>query len=132
MSNRLNRLLKNYHRHIEVPWQRGIAGKQKVLFAVYDKQDELKLRLRLTEFELVTTESGRKWKHLDLTRMFPAWMASLKYRNDYFESPQDFGTRLKKFLPYLHEQITTELEAEDCDENTVFALSGIGTLFGLG
>lgn len=131
MSNRLDRLLHSYQRHIAIPWQKGLAGKQKVLFAVYDKHDELKLQARLTEFETATVSAGHKWRHQDLSNRFPQWMASLKYRDDYFACPEDFRTRLKKFLPDMAKEINEELASEQCDETTVLGLSGIGSLFGL-
>ncbi len=92
MDNRLSRLLKNYQRHIDVPWQRGLAGKQKVLFAVYDKQDELKLQPRLTEFEMATTAARHEWHQFDITSSFPQWMSQLDYREGYFKSPTDLGS----------------------------------------
>jgi len=52
MSSRLKRLLHNYQNHISVPWQKGLAGVQKVIFVVYDKTDELRFRARLTELKL--------------------------------------------------------------------------------
>ena len=31
MSSRIARLIENYQRHIELPWQTGLAGVQKVI-----------------------------------------------------------------------------------------------------
>ena len=61
MSNRLNRLLKSYSNHISLPWITGLANEQRVLFAVYHKEDELKLRARLEEFRLATESAGHPW-----------------------------------------------------------------------
>ena len=128
MSNRLNRLLKNYHRHIEVPWQQGIAGKQRVLFAVYDKQDELKLLPRLPEFEMATTASRHQWSQFDLVPCFPKWMAQLDYHEGYFESPEDLTSCLPDFVDSLVTELREALEQQS--ENSVFALHGIASLFG--
>jgi len=32
MSSRIARLMESYQRHIELPWQPGLAGVQKVIF----------------------------------------------------------------------------------------------------
>ena len=128
MSNRLNRLLRNYQRHIEVPWQQGIAGKQKVLFAVYDKQDELKLPPRLIEFEMATTSARHEWYQFDITPCFPQWMAQLDYHEGYFESPEDIESCLPDFVESLVKQIRSKLE--QATDNSVFALTGLSSLFG--
>ena len=36
-----------------LPWQKGLAGVQKVIFVVYDKADELRFRAHLTEFSIL-------------------------------------------------------------------------------
>ncbi|MDH6829246.1 hypothetical protein M2J86_11255 [Citrobacter freundii] len=51
MSDRLSKLLKSFSSHISVPWGNNISAEEKAIFVVYDKEDELKLRARMTEFE---------------------------------------------------------------------------------
>lgn len=126
--SRLNRLLKNYQRHIDVPWQQGIAGKQKVLFAVYDKQDELKLQHRLTEFEIATTAAQHEWQQFDLTSCFPEWMTKLDYNEGYFESPEDLESCLPDYVESLVNEIRARLE--QTSDGSVFALTGVASLFG--
>ena len=41
MSSRIARLVQSYQSYIELPWEKGLAGVQKVIFAVYDKTEEL-------------------------------------------------------------------------------------------
>ena len=95
MSNRLNRLLTSYSNHISLPWISGLANEQRVLFAVYHKEDELKLRARIEEFRLATQSAGHPWLELDITRLFPDWMAQQKYREDYFEDPESLTPNTK-------------------------------------
>jgi len=128
MSNRLNRLLHNYQNHISVPWQAGLAGVQKVIFAVYDKTDELRFRAQLTEFEIATTNAQHNWCAIDITHVFPEWMATLDYKESYFASPEDIETTLDEFMQELVEKIRLQIEATDT--NTVIAIIGVGTLFG--
>ena len=128
MGNRLNRLLKSYQRHIEVPWQQGIAGKQKVLFVVYDKQDELKLQTRLPEFEMATTDAQHEWHQFDITPCFPEWMSELDYKESYFTHPSFLQTCLPDFIETLVNAIRVQLE--QTSETSVFALYGVASLFG--
>ena len=44
----------------------GLAGPQRVWLAVYDKEDERKLRLRLGLFEEATVHTGHRWLAIDL------------------------------------------------------------------
>ena len=128
MSSRLKRLLHNYQNHISVPWQKGLAGVQKVIFVVYDKTDELRFRARLTEFEIATTNAQHGWCEIDISNAFPEWMAALDYRESYFESPEDIETALDDCMQELVEKIRIKIEATDI--NTVIAIVGVGTLFG--
>lgn len=129
MSNRLERLIKSYSNFISIPWTQGLANEQRVLFAVYHKEDELKLRARVEEFKFATENSGHAWIKLDITSLFPEWMASQKYREDYFEEPESLHPKYKKFTKQSVEKLVAELEG-NVDDNTLVALVGCGTLFG--
>ena len=74
--SRIDLLRKNYQRICTLPWDRNIAGPQRVWLAVYDKEDERKLRLRLGLFEEATQQARHLWHLLDLTNAFPEWMCS--------------------------------------------------------
>ena len=68
-----------------------MAGRQRVWLAVYDKEDERKLRLRLGLFEEATHHTGHKWMAIDLTDAFANWMCgpdNASYAESYFESPE--------------------------------------------
>lgn len=88
MSSKVAKLATAYRQHLTVPWQAGLAAIQRVIFAVYDKADELRLRANVAEFELATQQAGKKWLLLDVTNAFPEWMAAQEYRDAYFESPE--------------------------------------------
>ena len=113
MSSRLNRLLNNYTNHISVPWQKGLAGVQKVIFVVYDKTDELRFRARLTEFEIATTNAQHNWCEIDISNAFPDWMAALDYKEGYFESPDDIETTLDDFMQELVNVIEIQIKVAD-------------------
>ncbi|MCP4378064.1 MAG: DUF1788 domain-containing protein [bacterium] len=132
--SRVSALVSAYERHISVPWQSGLAGLQRVLFAVYDKTDELRLRAHVTEFELATKNAGHDWLLLNVTDAFPKWMSSVKYKESYFECPEDLGGyqvgEIEQFTRDLIVQIQSQLQ-QDANPNHVTALLGVGALFGV-
>ncbi len=128
--SKLDKLLREYGNHIAIPWQQGLAGAQRVIFIVYDKTDELRFRTKSDEFEIATKTAGHSWKLLDLTNSFPQWMASLDYRDNYFEAPEDVEGLLPQFVDSLVASITDLLEQPDANEQTVVAVMGIACLFG--
>jgi hypothetical protein len=117
-----------------VPWQSGLAAIQRVVFAVYDKADELRLRANVEEFALATAQAGKQWLLIDLTNAFPEWMMAQKYRDAYFETPEDLAGypagELTGFVTDLIARLKTRIEAQSGPDSMV-ALLGVGTLFGL-
>lgn len=134
MSSKVGKLAAAYKQHLEVPWQEGIAGIQRVIFAVYDKTDELRLRANVGEFQLATQQAHKKWLLIDLTNTFPEWMAKQEYKDAYFESPEDLAGYQSGELTQFVEDLTEQLKAqilEASDNNTVVAFLGVGSLFGV-
>ncbi len=135
MSSKVSKLVAVYRQHLSVPWQPGLAAIQRVIFAVYDKADELRLRANTDEFALATQQAGKRWLLLDLTNAFPDWMAAQEYRDAYFESPEDLAGyqtgELTEFISDLNAKLKARISAET-GPDTVVALLGVGTLFGLG
>jgi hypothetical protein len=132
--SKVAKLLNVYREHIAVPWQQNLAGIQRVIFAVYDPHDELRMRANLLEFEIATKAAGHTWQLIDITDAFPAWMAGQRYRESYFESPEDLdgyvGGQVTGFTHDLEQDLRRKI-AESADANTVTALLGVGSLFGL-
>ena len=129
MSNRLDRLIKSYTNHISLPWMKGLANEERVLFAVYHKEDELKLRVRVEEFRLATESAGHPWLEVGVTHLFSDWMAKQKYREDYFEEPDSLAPKYKTFVRQSVEKLAERISSQ-ADVKTVVALVGCGTLFG--
>ena len=124
---RLTKLLAAYEAQLGLTWDAGLHGAEKTWFVVYDPSDERRLRAMTGEFELATMRSGRKWKLFDTTNVFEKWLASSEYREDYFENPDFLEMQFSEFETQLHEQLKTA--CEQTDEQTVFAMVGIGSLF---
>ena len=124
-------LVQEYEKVAGLPWEKTVAGPQRVWFAVYDPTHERRLLLRLDEFEVATKTVGHEWKLVDIADSFATWMSNHEYREAYFEQPEDMDLALRDYLSYLVERISKELTSSDANENTVVALLGVGTLFGL-
>lgn len=129
--NRIEELANRYHNHIVAPWQRNLAGEQKIIFIVYPKTDERRLRARLELFEIATRNSGHGWKPIDVTKLFACWFSSLEYKEIYFEEPEDLTIPLGSEFPhYVATELRKVLTNTDADANTVVAVYGVGCLYG--
>lgn len=129
MSDRLSKLLQSYSSHISIPWSQVISAEERAIFVVYHKEDELKLRARLPEFEEVTRQAGHPWINLDVTHAFPQWMAKHDYREAYFEDPEFLEGSYGYFADELVEQLTEQYRQQQSADSVV-ALIGCGALFG--
>jgi hypothetical protein len=129
--SQIEQLLAAYTEFVSLPWQKHLAGPQKVWFAVYDPAQERRLRLRVPEFGMATQQAGHGWSYLDVSNSFAIWMANHKYREVYFQRPERMGLALRDFATHVAEEIRTALTAPDVDENTVVAVGGVASLFGL-
>ena len=132
--NRIELLKKNYQRLCEYSWDRNVAGAQRVWLAVYDKEDERKLRLRLGLFEEATHHTGHKWMAIDLTDAFANWMCgpdNASFAESYFESPESLDNAvLADMMASVVTRIRSALSALPDPDNTVMALYGVASLFG--
>jgi hypothetical protein len=128
---RIEDLADHYGRHIATPWQRTVAGAQRVVMVAYDKEMERVLRARLGEFETRTRAAGHEWHEVDLTTAFSTWLAADDYRDAYFESPDDLQLKLEgEFSEFVAEKIRTALTRADVGDSAVVAVLGVGSLFG--
>jgi hypothetical protein len=128
----IDQRIRAYDRFVQLPWQRGLSGSEKVWMVIYPPTEERRLRRRVHEFALSTTGAAHGWKEIDLTPTFSRWMAENQYREEYFRAPHTIQLALGDFAAYLADRVRQELQAADADENTVVALLGAGSLFGLG
>lgn len=128
---RIEDLADRYGRHIATPWQRTVAGAQRVVMVVYDKELERTLRARKLAFETATREAGHDWHEIDLSPAFAEWMASDDYRDEYFASPDDIRLKLDaEFHEYVAECLQRTLRRSDVTSESVVAVLGVGSIFG--
>ncbi len=130
---RIEDLADHYGRHIATPWQRTIAGAQRVIMVVYDKELERTLRARKLAFETATRRAGHDWHEVDLADAFAQWMAADEYRDEYFASPDDLLLKLEtnEFPEYVADRLRDTLTRPDVTDASVVAVFGAGALFGL-
>ena len=130
--SRIEDLAERYGRHIGTAWQRTVAGAQRVVMIVYDKEMERTLRARKVAFEMATRQSGHDWHELDLSGAFANWMSAEDYREEYFASPDDLHLKLEAEFPeFVADRIRSVLSNADVTESSVVAIFGVGALFGL-
>jgi hypothetical protein len=129
MSDRLSKLLSSFDSHISIPWPQAVSPDERTIFVVYNKEDELKLRARIGEFENSAVQSGHPWLQLDLTHSFEQWMNSQDYKETYFEDPEYLKGLYGDFSEELVESLKQQF-VEQQSPNGVIALLGCGALFG--
>lgn len=128
--SKIDNLLNNYKRYISIPWQ-DAAPAQRVIFCVYPEIDERRLRAKIDEFEFATNQAGHKWALFDLTDLFADWLSCQRYAEKYYQQPHLLSTLLPKFLLFITDQFQEFLVSKEVDDNTVVALKGVGSLFGM-
>lgn len=128
--NYIDQLCKNYEMQVNLRWDPGLSGPQRVWMAVYPADLERKIRFRLRVFEEATRRSGHGWKHVDLTTAFSKWMGNHEYRGSYFGNPDALGPALEDFELYLSDRMRESLQGDGVDATTLVAISGVGSLLG--
>lgn len=128
--NRIKRLIQSYGQYISVPWRNDAAAAQRVIFCVYNENEERSLRAKVDEFEIATQQSGHKWSLFDLTDSFADWLTSQRYAVSYFQNPHLLPTLLPKYLDFITKEFEIFLQNNAVESDCVVAIKGVGTLFG--
>ncbi len=129
--SKIEDLIVAYDRFVGLPWDRNLAGPQKCWFAVYDPRDERRLRARLGAFELAGAKAGHGWLLCDLTNAFAQWIAGESYRDSFFERPEDLNLVIDDFRAMAASRVRAALDDPQADENSIVAVLGVASLFGL-
>lgn len=131
---RIEDLAEIYGLHLATPWQRTVAGAQRVIMVSYEKELERVLRARKGEFETRTRATGHDWHEVDVTTSFATWLAGDDYREAFFKNPMALTPKIHpesgEFLTYVAHQLSAVLTGPDVTENSVVALFGVASLFG--
>lgn len=130
MQSKIEHLHNEYAKLVKLPWQRTLAGPQRVWFVIYDPKDERRLRLQVGQYALTTRQAGKGWAHLDLTDAFARWMGRHPYAEAYFKAPSLLNDgALVDFQRAVSAQVRALLTSPDATPDTVVALSGTGALY---
>ena len=128
--SRIKRLIHSYSKYISIPWRDDAAAAQRVIFCVYNENEERSLRAKVGEFEIVTRQANHEWAMFDLTDTFANWLASQRYARSYFQEPHLLSTLLPKYLAFIADEFENFLQENDTGTNSVVAIQGVGSLFG--
>jgi hypothetical protein len=129
--NEIETLVHAYASFVQLPWTQSLSGAEKIWFAVYEPAQERRLRFRMEEFAEATRQAGHSWTLFDLTNIFAEWMAQQEYHEAYFALPEHMTIALNSFIQHASEQLIQVLTASEVDANTVVAVLGLASLFGL-
>lgn len=127
--SKIKHLIENYKAYIDLPWENA-AALQRVIFCVYNEDDELQLRAKIDEFQIVTWNAGHDWAIFDLTDTFAVWLAKQRYKKSYFKNPEFLSALLPQYLEFIKKEFDCFLKTHNIGANTVVALKGVGSLFG--
>ncbi len=129
--SRVDDLIANYERFVQLPWPSNLAPAQRVWMAVYTPEEERRLRLHLPEFATASRRAGYEWELIDISNEFEYWMASHEYRDAYFANPKLMQPELVGFFEQLVSDVREEI-AVKTTEDTIIGLIGAASLYGLG
>lgn len=130
--NRIDQLLENYRRHMQMPLRPGLPASQRVWFAVYPAKDERRLINNIGEFELATKSAGHPWVRIDLEGSLARWLASVdkEERAEWFKNPDTIELYAKtEWKEMLTEFFQEAVARASNPESTVFALTGLINLY---
>lgn len=123
-------LAKKFEAHISLPWQRNLSPSERVIFVVYPKEKEQRLRFQKGLFQQAVIKAKHGWHSICLDNAFPEWMSQQDYREDYFDHPEDLQQKLERDFPnFVWQKVNHKMKCISNDD--VLALFGVGSLFGL-
>jgi hypothetical protein len=88
---------------------------------------ERRMRRAVPEFKLATEQASHGWHHIDLTDLFPKWLAADRKREAFFQQPSNVNE--ERFSAWLKTQVVEHMAKAGPED--VVAVTGAGTLFGV-
>ena len=131
MMSKIDRLSHAFASHVAVGWPATSSGAQRVIMVVYDPTDERALRRKLDLFAQAAREAGKTWSSLDLTSLVAKWLAAHRYREVYFEEPEELmASGESRIAETLADEITTVLTDVTHGPDAMLALYGVASIYG--
>ena len=131
MASKIDQLLSAFELVVNEPWSTALSGQERIWFLVYDPSEQRKVDLRLEEFETATVKAGKRWVLISMKNCFPTWMAEHEYKEEYFSDPEMLVSQLEvEFKHFAIRFLTSEIEKQNVDDNTLIVVKDISSLFG--
>ena len=131
MASKIDQLLSAFELVVNEPWTTALSGQERIWFLVYDPSEQRKIDLRLGDFETATIKASKRWSLISMKKCFPDWMASHEYKEEYFNDPETLVDQLEvEFKQYAIQYLTSEIENNNVDDNTLIVIRDISSLFG--
>lgn len=131
MASKIDQLLSQFELVVNEPWATALSGQERIWFLVYDPSEQRKIDLRIEDFETATMKAGKKWTLISLKNCFPSWMAKHEYKEEYFNDPETLVDQLEgEFKQYAIQFLSSEIEKNQVDDNTLIVIKDISSLFG--
>ena len=128
--SKIDDLARSFGRHVSIGWPASSSGAQRVVMIVYDPADERALRRKIDLFAQATREAGKTWASVDLTPVFANWLASHRYRDVYFEEPEELqALGEERIAAAAAEMIKTALRQQE-GPNSIVGVYGVAALYG--
>src|SRR5271166_3572242 len=130
--SKIDDLAAVFREHVAVGWPSGSSGAQRVIMVVYDPADERALRKQIPLFEQAANAHNYRWRTVDITALFGAWLAAHRYREDYFEEPDMLRSGADgRFSLHVAAELEAVLNRPEHDAHELVALVGGASLFGV-
>ena len=130
--SKIDDLAAVFRDHVAVGWPSGSSGAQRVIMVVYDPADERALRKQIPLFEQAANAHNYRWRTVDITALFGAWLAAHRYREDYFEEPDMLRSGADgRFSLHVAAELEAVLNRPEHDAHELVALVGAASLFGV-
>ncbi|MEX2595757.1 MAG: BREX protein BrxB domain-containing protein [Salibacteraceae bacterium] len=124
-------LLHNFETVMQESWTGVLSLEERMYFLVYDPAEQRKVDLHLSDFENITSKSGKKWIHISLEGLFSEWMAQNEYRDAYFEDPEALVDQLEGvFKDYILDYLKEKISSAPQEKDVLIAITQITALFG--
>ncbi|SCC81145.1 hypothetical protein [Saliniramus fredricksonii] len=131
MISKIDRLARVFGQHVAIGWPASSSGAQRVIMIVYDPADERLLRRKLDVFAHEAAAAGKSWKPLDLTSVFAEWIAAHRYREVYFEEPDELhAIGEERIAAAAAEIIEAALRDDTHGPDAILGVMGVGSLYG--
>lgn len=131
MMSKIDRLAQVFGQHVAIGWPASSSGAQRVIMIVYDPADERLLRRKRDVFVQEATAAGKGWNSLDLTPVFANWIAGHRYREVYFEEPDELHSiGEERIAAAAAKLIEAALRDDTHGPDAILGVIGVGSLYG--